>query len=632
MVEIFSMFKNLMEQKPWLLGFVGLYWVYCLFWGFKGARSAKTSTDYFLAGRSIGIWVFVLAATATSFSGWTFVGHPGKIFTDGLPYAFASFYALTIPFTGVLFLRRQWVLGKAYNYITPGEMYSDYYGGSAIRLLTVLVAFLFSVPYLGVQLRASGSLFNVLTDGLIPVNVGMIALSTVVMIYVASGGLKSVAFVDCAQAILLALGITVLGGVVLYYLGGWSGFTGGLAELVRLDVESGKNLTLDGYSTKVAIPGSIQMVSAGSNSIGGGWTGIMCMTYMFALMGIQSSPAFSMWAFSNKTSRAFRWQQVVASALVIGVILFTFTIFQGLGGQMLVYKGILVDVTDSNLVPKIISLLSKSVPWLVGLLAVCALAAMQSTGAAYMSTFSAMVTRDIYAKYISPDATDKSQKFTGRLFVVLVTVAALIVAANSSQAIVMLGGLAVAYGFQMYPSLIGLCYYRGFTRKGVVAGLVVGLIAVTLTDKTSSWFGVPWGAYPFTIHSAGWGILFNLITTIVVSLLTRESDLRKKIKQQKHDLLQAVSGMNQERKKKVRSAWVLTLIWFLVGFGPFATIGNSLFSDPNLPQLWAPLSLPSLWVWQLLFLAYGVFVMWYLAFYMGLSEPIDPAKVDRASK
>lgn len=632
MVEIFSMFKNLMEQKPWLLGFVGLYWAYCLFWGFKGARAAKTSTDYFLAGRSIGIWVFVLAATATSFSGWTFVGHPGKIFTDGLPYAFASFYALTIPFTGVLFLRRQWVLGKAYNYITPGEMYSDYYGGNAIRLLTVLVAFLFSVPYLGVQLRASGSLFNVLTDGLIPVNVGMIALSTVVMIYVASGGLKSVAFVDCAQAILLALGITVLGGVVLYYLGGWSGFTGGLAELVRLDVESGKNLTLDGYSTKVAIPGSIQMVSAGSNSIGGGWTGIMCMTYMFALMGIQSSPAFSMWAFSNKTSRAFRWQQVVASALVIGVILFTFTIFQGLGGQMLVYKGILVDVTDSNLVPKIISLLSKSVPWLVGLLAVCALAAMQSTGAAYMSTFSAMVTKDIYAKYISPDATDKSQKFTGRLFVVLVTVAALFVAANSSQAIVMLGGLAVAYGFQMYPSLIGLCYYKGFTRKGVVAGLVVGLIAVTLTDKTSGWFGVPWGAYPFTIHSAGWGILFNLITTIVVSLLTRESDLRKKIKQQKHDLLQAVSGMNQERKKKIRSAWVLTLIWFLVGFGPFATIGNSLFSDPNLPQLWAPLSLPSLWVWQLLFLAYGVFVMWYLAFYMGLSEPIDPAKVDRASK
>ena len=39
----------------WLTGFVGIYWAYCLFWGFKGARDAKTSTDYFLAGRSIGV-------------------------------------------------------------------------------------------------------------------------------------------------------------------------------------------------------------------------------------------------------------------------------------------------------------------------------------------------------------------------------------------------------------------------------------------------------------------------------------------------------------------------------------------------------------------------------------------------
>ena len=96
-----------MEAKLyWLFGFVGLYWAYCLFWGIKGAIRSKTSEDYFVAGRSIGVWVFVLAATATSFSGWTFVGHPGLILQEGLPYAFASFYALTIPFTGVLFLRQ----------------------------------------------------------------------------------------------------------------------------------------------------------------------------------------------------------------------------------------------------------------------------------------------------------------------------------------------------------------------------------------------------------------------------------------------------------------------------------------------------------------------------------------------
>jgi Na+/proline symporter len=616
----------------WLTGFVGVYWAYCLFWGFKGARDAKTSADYFLAGRSIGVWVFVLAATATSFSGWTFVGHPGKIFTDGLPYAFASFYALTIPLTGVLFLRRQWVLGKVYRYITPGEMYSDYYGGNAMRLLTVLVAFLFSVPYLGVQLRASGNLFNVLTDGLVSVNFGMFALTTVVVIYVASGGLKSVAYVDCAQAILLAVGIAILGGIAIHYAGGWGGFTGGLADIVQKDVSSGQNLTPDGYSMKVAIPGSIQMVSAGSKASGGAWTGIMCMTYMFALMGIQSSPAFSMWAFANKTPQAFRWQQVVASSIVVGILLFTFTIFQGLGGHILVANGILENISDKNLVPELINLLSDAAPWLVGLLAVCALAAMQSTGSAYMSTFSAMVTRDIYTKYISPGASDQTQKMTGRLFVVVVAGAALVVAANSSQAIVMLGGLAVAYGFQMYPALIGICYYRGFTTRGVVFGLVVGLIAVTLTDKTSAWFGVPWGAYPLTIHSAGWGIFFNLLTTFIVSRFSGESDAAKVVKAKKHKLLQSITGMTPKRKKKIKLAWGLTLVWFLVGFGPFATIGNDFFSDPNSPALWAPFGLPSLWVWQLMFLGYGIFVMWFLAFHMGFSEPIDPKKVEKLSK
>ncbi len=196
----------------------------------------------------------------------------------------------------------------------------------------------------------------------------------------------------------------------------------------------------------------------------------------------------------------------------------------------------------------------------------------------------------------------------------------------------MLGGLAVAYGFQMYPALIGICYYKGFTQKGVVAGLVIGLIAVTLTDRTSAWFGVPWGAYPLTIHSAGWGIFFNLITVFLVSHFSVETDLEQKNKAKKHQLLQAVSGMNSARKKKIRLAWILTLFWFLVGFGPFATIGNTIFSDPNSPALWAPFALPSLWVWQIIFLGYGIFVMWFLAFHMGMSEPIDPKKVENFLK
>ena len=617
------------DKLLWLAVFVGFYWLYCLFWGIKGAKTSKTSEDYFLAGRNIGLWVFVLAATATSFSGWTFVGHPGKIFTDGLPYAFASFYALTIPFTGVLFIRRQWILGKAYKYITPGEMYSDYYGGNAIRFLTVLVAFLFSVPYLGVQLRASGDLFNIITDGLVPVNFGMIALSTVVVIYVASGGLRSVAYVDSAQCILLAVGICVIGITTIYFSGGWNNFISAFHEVINKDLVNKNNLTPSGHSSLVAIPGSIQFVSNGSKSIGGPWTGMMCLTYMFALMGIQASPAFSMWAFSNKNSSAFRWQQVVASSLIIGIILFTFTIIQGIGGHVLVLNDVIQNVNDKNLVPKLINLLSSSFPWLVGLLAVCALAAMQSTGSGYMSTFSAMVIKDIYLKFLNKNASDKNQKNSGRLIVILIAIIAIFVAANTTSAIVMLGGLAVAYGFQMYPALLGICYFKWFSTKGIVFGLIAGLITVTLTDKTSIWFGLPWGSYPLTIHSAGWGIFVNLIVTITTSFFIKDDKKRKKIKNKRHEFLSKISVLSEKKKKFVPLAWILTMIWFLVGFGPFSTIGNSFFSNPNQTITWSPFGLPSIWIWQLFFLGYGIFVMWFLAFYMELSKPVKEETIQK---
>ena len=215
---------------------MALYWAYCIFWGIKSARLAKTASDYFIAGRQISLWVFVLAATATSFSGWTFMGHPGLVYRDGFQYAYASFYTITIPFTGVMFLKREWMLGKRFGYVTPGEMLADYFQGDAIRILTVLVALLFSIPYLGVQLGASGFLFNVLTDDMIGKDVGMWILSLVVLIYVATGGLRAVAYVDTMQCILLALGIVITGFIALDAAGGWDSLQAGLAKLGASDV------------------------------------------------------------------------------------------------------------------------------------------------------------------------------------------------------------------------------------------------------------------------------------------------------------------------------------------------------------------------------------------------------------
>ena len=63
---------------------------------------------------------------------------------------------------------------------------------------------------------------------------------------------------------------------------------------------------------------------------------------------------------------------------------------------------------QGGLVPQLINLMGESA-LVVGLLSVCALAAMQSTGAAYMSTAGAMITRDIVKRYLLPNATDTTK-------------------------------------------------------------------------------------------------------------------------------------------------------------------------------------------------------------------------------
>ena len=44
------------------------------------------------------------------------------------------------------------MLSRKFGYITPGEMYYDYYKSDTLRIITVLVTFFVSIPLLAVFL------------------------------------------------------------------------------------------------------------------------------------------------------------------------------------------------------------------------------------------------------------------------------------------------------------------------------------------------------------------------------------------------------------------------------------------------------------------------------------------------
>ncbi len=630
------------EKLIWLLGFVAAYWAYCVYLGIRGARLARTASDYFLAGRNLPVWVFVLAATAISFSGWTFLGHPALIYRDGFPYAFISFFTIIIPLTGIVFLKRQWMLGKRFGYVTPGEMLSDYYQCSKIRILTVIVAVLFTVPFMGVQLGAAGYLFDVLTDGMITRTMGTLLLATAVFLYVVYGGMRAVAYADSLQCILLAVGVIVTGGIALWAIGGVDSLLTGLERMGAS--KFGLWGTTHGagggdYNAYLAVPGFMQPVSGVEQTAqtGGPWTSMMVFTFLLAMMGVQASPAFSMWSFGNSSPKPFAPQQVWVSGLILGGILFVVSTAQGMSTHMLgatpslAGSGVPIDWTlptdisdiPDTLVPYILTMVQDNMPWLVAFLGVCALAGMQSAGAAYMSTAGAMLTRDVYKYKIQPQAGHSIQKFIARVSVLIILLIALVVALVNQDALVLLGGMAVAFGLQMWPALLGICWIKWFTAKGVTAGLAVGLITVFFTDNAGvtllNMIGLDlWGRWPLTIHSGGWGILFNFAVCIAVSA-TSQKQSNQDHKSTYHEFLKEHAGLSEEKRKLIPVAWVLLAVWVFFAVGPGIVFGNDLFGAPDAGRDGWLFGVPSIWAWQILFWILGVGLLWFLAYFMEMS-------------
>ena len=70
------------------------------------SRRTRTREDFYLAGKGIGLIALTLAAMASTFSGFTFIGGPGLLFATGLG---AMFFVLPASVTNAFTV---WVVAK----------------------------------------------------------------------------------------------------------------------------------------------------------------------------------------------------------------------------------------------------------------------------------------------------------------------------------------------------------------------------------------------------------------------------------------------------------------------------------------------------------------------------------------
>ena len=221
-------------------------------------------------------------------------------------------------------------------------------------------------------------------------------MAFIVWFYIVAGGMKASTWVGVIQFILMIGGIIILGAFVLAQFGGFTNF---VAQVNQLEAKY------------MEVPGMIYF------GLGRKWTAIYLLTYMFALMGIQSSPAFTMWNFGLKSPKPLAWQQTFMTVFVVGFALFFFSAFQGLGARILQIQGVegFVELTrDLSVVP----LLMKSFlpPVMLGIVFMGAISAIHSTAAPYVGTGGSILLRDVYWRYNrKKKASDREQIWVNRI-------------------------------------------------------------------------------------------------------------------------------------------------------------------------------------------------------------------------
>jgi solute:Na+ symporter, SSS family len=624
----------------WFFFFLVVYWSFCLFWGARTLRKKTSPESYYLADRNISSWVFFFSATAATFAGITIISYPSLIYADGYSFLATAAIVITIPLGSILFFKRQWMLSRKYNFITPGEMYFKYYQSHTLRITILIIGLFFAVPFLGIIIGATGSMVEFVSAGELGRDSAMWVLTAVVLFYVVSGGFKPMVSIGVLQSWLFFVLFISIGFGAFYFLGGLEFFDD--LAIVNRFFPLGSWGSTQGYgggdlSGFFNVPGVIQWVAGlgKNNPAGGPWTAVMILSFTLSYMGIILSPTFSMWSYSVKSPRSFYYFQIWGSGAIVGLFLFIFAALLGVGANFLgansfvnmngfAISQILPEIDLNNISSLIFSFiggLGSVSPILVGFLSICLIAALQSTLAAFLMTSGSMVARDLYRPYIDKEPSWTRELLVARLSMLLICLAALYLATYFETSLILLGGLAIAFGFQLFPVLLGMIWFPWITKTGATLGLITGMFFVILAET----FGhkltgnaLPWGRWPLTIYSGLWGLFFNVIVCFLSSAFST-NDPDQEHRKSFHDFMNDHMGIHPTRKKIKSLAYVLFLLWAFFSIGPGLIFGNLIFGSADLSYDKWIMGIPSLWAYQIIWWAIGVLLIWFMANKLDLS-------------
>jgi SSS family solute:Na+ symporter len=448
--------------------------------GLWTARLVRHSSDFFVAGRSLGPGLILSSMLAANIGAGSTVGVAGVAYRDGISAWWWVGAAGLASFVFAFWVAPPlWRLAKTHNFYTTGDFLEFRYGPT-VRGVVALLICVASLSILAGQLIAGAAILNVILG--IPRWAGSLVGAVIMTTYFAAGGLIGTAWVNSVQLVVMLVGFLVALPVAVSNAGGLPAMTAPPAPPWFGDF----------------------MYSAGPQS---GWTWLF-----LTFPGFIVSPGLIQKAYGAASKRALS-TGIALNGLVLVLFAFVPTLL-GMAGRVAI-----PGITDANSVlPTVLLVL---LPAWLGALALSAVFSTEvDTCDAVLFMLSTSLSQDLYKRHINPGASDRQLLRVARGAAIVggtLGVILSIILATVAQA------LAIFYailGATLFVPVVGGLLTRRAGQPEAMAAIVTGVSTLFVV-------GFALSSRPRWMDPALSGIVAALVAfLIVLTVRKNRHDLR----------------------------------------------------------------------------------------------------------
>jgi Na+/proline symporter len=450
------------------------------------ARRTRTASDFFVAGKGIGLIALTVASVSVSVSGFAFIGGPGFIYAAGLGAMYIVLPAAVTNVMGAWVLaKRMRLLGEARNLITIPDAIGARYRSPAAQGLAAVAMLVGIIGYMATNALAMGVVINSIFG--VGLSWGIWIGMGVTLAYSASGGILAGIYNDVFQGTLMAMASVL---VFLFVLS----FGGGLGQI------------------------SHTILSRDPIFLGpwGRLSPLAALSFFFVFsMGSLGQPQAVHKYYMLRDPLQLKWYPLLKTLGLVLVLLLYFSV--GIGVKAFVLDGRLAPLASPDQATP--ALLLNVTPIILAALVFSGVAAATMSAAnSFINIGAAIVTHDLP---IAVGRRTKNELGWARGVTILIAVAAAVTAQQSGATVAFLGifgwGL---FSSTLVPALAVGLNWQGATRAGAMASIATGLL-LTLGLETASYLKI--FTFPAGVTASAVAMVASFLVFFAVSVLTRRT-------------------------------------------------------------------------------------------------------------